>query len=62
LNTNPEKRSSCALMAPASLAARLRFGAKSDERLQEGLEAEVRQRAAEEHRRLPPRPIVVQAE
>jgi len=42
--------------------ARLRLRREVDERLQEGLEAEVGQRAPEEHRRLPPCPIFVQAE
>ena len=53
LKTKPVNRSSVGLTMPESRQSRLRRWRELDERLEERLEAEVRQRAAEEHRRLP---------
>src|SRR3977135_2527588 len=59
LNTNPVTRSSVGFTIPESLSRGCGGGwGELDERLQERLEAEVRQRAAEKHRGLSSRQVL----
>ena len=62
LNTNPEKSGSVGCISPGVAQAWGRAGRERQQRAQKRLDAEVVQRAAEEHRRLSFLPVRLEVE